>query len=175
MKLFLIVSWRCLCLFSLEMRTTFWLLGTVIFLTTGIRAGHPKACEECATMHCRDSVVVRAIRGSSVFTMPGSSTERKLNVGMNLPEGAQVKTKSRSVVDLVMLQNGVVIRLTPETKLDIEKVRYVSNGKTTVHTHTVLNVPVGKILSSGPRLKSGSTYEVITRRSVKTPGKREVG
>ncbi len=132
------------------MKTKLSFLGTMVLLVGGTHGAEIKA-SVTATQQCAEYTgvaIVRAVRGAGSYTIPGASHENVLRVGTILPEGAIIQTKAGAIADLALAQNGLVVRLTPKTKLSLEKLRYVTNGKDTIRTHTVLAVPTGKILAT---------------------------
>lgn len=101
--------------------------------------------------------VVRAIRGSAQYTQGGDWMT--LEVNKELTSSAVIKTAANSQVDLFLDQNGPVVRVTADTVLALDSLKFEDSGAGMV-IETKLNLTVGRILGSVKALAAASKYEV---------------
>ena len=101
--------------------------------------------------------VVRAIRGSAQYTQGGDWMA--LEVGKELTSSAVIKTAANSQVDLFLDQNGPVVRVTADTVLALDSLKFEDSGAGMV-IETKLNLTVGRILGSVKAMAAASKYEV---------------
>ena len=102
--------------------------------------------------------VVRAVRGSAQYSQGGDWMP--LAVDKVLLSGAVVKTAPGAQVDLFMDKNGPVVRITGDTVLALNSLKFEETGTGETVIETLLNLTNGRILGSVKPLAAASKYEV---------------
>ena len=101
---------------------------------------------------------VRAIKGTAQYSQGGDWMT--LTVGKVLKQGAVIKTGPGAQVDLFMKFNGPVVRVTGDTILALDSLKFEKTGTGETVIETKLNLTNGRILGSVTPLAATSTYEV---------------
>lgn len=101
---------------------------------------------------------VQAIKGSAQYSQGGDWMT--LTVGKVLSQGAVIKTAADSRVDLFMKYNGPVVRVTADTVLALDSLKFEETGTGETVIETKLNLTNGRILGSVNPLAATSKYEV---------------
>jgi hypothetical protein len=102
--------------------------------------------------------VVRAIRGSAQYSQGGEWLV--LKQGKVLTAGAVIKTAVGSQVDLDIKKNGPIVRVTADTVLALDSLKFEETGTGETVIETKLNLTSGRILGSVNPLAAASKYEV---------------
>src|SRR5215467_3818451 len=76
-------------------------------------------------------ILVQAVSGSVQYSLD-DITWKPLLADTSVPAGATIKTAAGSTADLMLLYNGSVLRLTPNSKLLLEKLRTQTAGEETI-------------------------------------------
>jgi len=106
--------------------------------------------------------VVRAIRnGYADYSQDGGRTWKRLTIGLRLVAGNSVQTDKTAVVDMFLDVNGPVLRVTPDTRLDLTTLTFEQTADETV-INTELAMQNGRILGSVKKLAAASKYDVTT-------------
>jgi hypothetical protein len=104
--------------------------------------------------------IVRAVRGTAEYSV-GAGEWRPLKVGAVFYSGTDIRTSDNTQVDLFLGVNGPALRITPNTVLEIESLRYSGSGEKLV-VETILSVPRGNILANFKKASPDSHYEIRT-------------
>ncbi|MDX1953457.1 MAG: hypothetical protein SFY81_14870 [Verrucomicrobiota bacterium] len=105
----------------------------------------------------RKPVKVRAVRGEAqVYSSEGEWNRAKVN--STLQKGAILKTGENSTVDLFFADQGLVVRVTPNTVLRLEQMDFETEFEPNA-VQAVVTVPKGQILTNA-RMKTVAQYEM---------------
>jgi len=110
--------------------------------------------------------VVRAIRnGYAEYSEDGKAPFKRLFIGHRLVRGNVVKTDKTAVVDMFLDVNGPVLRVTPDTILELTTLTFEQMADETV-INTELSMSNGRILGAVKKLAAASKYDVKTPAGV---------
>jgi hypothetical protein len=104
-------------------------------------------------------VSVREVKGNASFLIGGSW--QALKPHMALAEGAVVKTEADSTLDLVFQDSGTALRLTPDSKLRLDKIAVDRVGGGVI-TDTSLTLLSGAVAGTQRKLAMPSRFEIQT-------------
>lgn len=107
----------------------------------------------------------QAIRGGSAEYTTDGSTWTKLKIGDIMKAGSIVRTDAGATVDFFLGANGPVLRVTPASTLDFNKLTFEKVESETV-IETDLGLRNGRILGQYKRLAEASKYTVRTPNQV---------
>jgi hypothetical protein len=105
-------------------------------------------------------VLVEAVSGTVQYSLD-DVTWKPLPADISVPAGATIKTAEGSTADLMLLYNGSVLRLTPNSKLRLEKLLTQKAGEETV-TDTRLKLLEGTLVGSQRKLHKPSQLAIAT-------------
>lgn len=124
-------------------------------LTAMVLLGAPSAQAQYKTQ----KALVRALEGSATWQY-GKDTG-SVQLKHLYPAGTVIKTSPGSHVDLYLGNNGPFLRVTENSNLTIDRLRFRS-AKDEVIIDTGLNLRRGRILGQVKKTSSSSRYEVVT-------------
>ena len=130
------------------------LLRVCLFLIAGLSHQLLQAADQSG------EVFVQAVSGSVQYSVDGAAW-KTLVVDALVPAGATIKTSAASTVDLLLRYNGSVLRLTPNSKLRLEKLVAQNTGEETI-TDTRFNLLEGILIGSQRKLHAPSKLQVAT-------------
>ncbi len=108
-------------------------------------------------------VFVQAVSGDVQYSLDGMNW-RHLAPDTLVPAGATIKTAAASTVDFLLRSNGSVLRLTPGSKLRLEKLFTQTIGEEFI-TDTRLKLLEGTLVGSQRKLHKPSQLEIATPNS----------
>lgn len=106
-------------------------------------------------------LLVKAVSGDVTCTMGGSS--KAVKAGDYLDRGTAIKTGRASTADLILEYNGSVLRVLPESTLELAKLDKEQAGESVI-TETSLKLVAGSVVGSQRKLAAPS------RLNVQVPG-----
>lgn len=109
-------------------------------------------------------VQVRSVTGKADYSTDGL-TWTALKSGAQLSSGTIVRTESKSTVDMVLKYNGSVWRLSPDSRLKLEKLATRTAGEETI-TETRLNLEAGTLVGSQRKLAKPSVLEIAMQNGM---------
>jgi hypothetical protein len=107
--------------------------------------------------------VVRSLRGTAEYSV-GRNEWKPVKVGAVFYSGTAIRTGDNTQVDLFLGVNGPALRITPNTILEIESLRYAGSGEQLV-VETILSVPRGNIQANFKKASPDSRYEIKTAQT----------
>lgn len=111
-------------------------------------------------------VDVKMVKGDVTFSTKENAANL-LREGASVGQGATIKTSSGATADLVFQDSGTVLRLLPNTELELAKLNKTQTGEQTV-SETSVRLLSGTVIGSQRKLAVPSHFDIITRRSVAT-------
>ena len=109
---------------------------------------------------------VKSVQGIATCSMDYSSWA-PLKPGMVLGKGAELKTGPDATADLEFDSSGTVLRLRPDSLLELARMDEVVAGENVI-TDTRLNLKAGSIIGSQRKLAKPSTFTILTRNGSAT-------
>ncbi len=103
---------------------------------------------------------VKSVQGIATCSMDHSSWA-PLKPGMVLGKGAELKTGPDATADLEFDSSGTVLRLRPDSLLELARMDEVVAGENVI-TDTRLNLKAGSIIGSQRKLAKPSTFTILT-------------
>ena len=103
---------------------------------------------------------IKSVRGTANCATDHSSWV-VLKPGMVLGEGAELKTGPDSTVDVEFEYSGTVLRLKPDSLLELTRMEEVVAGENAV-IDTSLNLKAGSLIGSQRKLANPSTFAITT-------------
>jgi WD40 repeat protein/tRNA A-37 threonylcarbamoyl transferase component Bud32/Tfp pilus assembly protein PilF len=107
------------------------------------------------------SARVQSFRGGAAEYTVGDGKWNPVEIGRVLRAGSAVRTDADCVVDLFLKQNGPVVRVTPDSELELTKLSFLQ-AEPEVIIETVLTLKKGRVLGTVKKLATDSRYEVVT-------------
>ncbi len=109
-------------------------------------------------------MLVKAVSGEATVSMDGLAWQ-PLRAGGYLGRGATIKTGTAATADLVLEYNGTVLRLLPDSTLDLARLDEERAGEEMI-TETGLILRSGEIVGSQRKLAAPSHLEIRTPKGV---------
>jgi hypothetical protein len=106
---------------------------------------------------------VRAVRGSVNFEANGTNANAR--VGRNFKAGTRITVGRRSGADLYLGENGPVLRMTENSKVQLVRLNMWRRQKETV-VDTMIEVESGRVLGYVKPLSPESSYLIKTRGGI---------
>ena len=103
---------------------------------------------------------VKSVQGTATYSTDHLSWA-VLKPGMVLGQGAELRTGPQSVADLEFEYSGTVIRLRPDSLLELARMDEVVAGENVI-TDTRLNLQAGSLIGSQRKLAKPSTFTIAT-------------
>jgi hypothetical protein len=111
-------------------------------------------------------LLIHAVSGSVTFAAD-DGVFRSLEPKMVLGRGVEIKTGENSTADIVLQYSGTVLRMTPNTVLDVDKLKKAKAGEDII-TETSLRLTSGSIVGSQRKLSRPSRFDVVIPGGVAT-------
>jgi hypothetical protein len=103
---------------------------------------------------------IQSVQGTVVYSTD-HSTWAELKPGMTLGQGAQLKTGPDSSADLDLEYSGTVLRLRPDSSLELTRMdEVVADGNVIVDTR--LKLTAGSLVGSQSKLEKPSLFTIMT-------------
>ena len=109
-------------------------------------------------------VLIKGVTGSATYTKDGV-TWHELKQDSTLEHESTIKTGSRGNVDFILQYSSTVLRLTPDSELQLTQLDRLPAGEVVV-TDTTLRLVTGSILGSQRKLANPSRFKIVTADSV---------
>jgi hypothetical protein len=110
-------------------------------------------------------VLIQEVKGTASYSTGGSW--QPLKQSMKLTEGAVIRTEGNSTVDLLFNSSGTALRLTPDSRLRLDKLRKERGGEQVI-TDTSLTLLSGSVAGAQRKLSAPSRFEIQTAMGVAT-------
>jgi hypothetical protein len=143
------------------------LLPTVLAVITALFFHQHASAEEMVVGNIR----VLKVEGSSVEFVNAAGQKSTLRQGGFIQQGAKITTGPDSTVELVF-DNGTLINIAPSSTFSVEEfvtdpfnadnLDYKKVDQAPTRSVTTIEVPEGSIIFDVAKLKSGSTFDIVT-------------
>ena len=109
-------------------------------------------------------VLIKGVTGSATYSTDGV-TWHELKKDATLDHESTIKTASGGNVDFILQYSSTVLRLTPDSELQLTQLDRLPAGEVVV-TDTTLKLVTGSILGSQRKLANPSRFKIVTADSV---------
>lgn len=109
-------------------------------------------------------VLIKAVTGSATYSADGV-TWHELKTDAALDHESTIKTGAGSNVDFILQYSSTVLRLTPDSEVQLTRLDRLPAGEVVV-TDTTLRLASGSILGSQRKLANPSRFKIVTADGV---------
>jgi hypothetical protein len=109
-------------------------------------------------------VLIKDVTGSATYSTDGV-TWHELKKDTTLDHESTIKTANSSTVDFILDYSSTVLRLTPDSELQLTQLDRLPAGEVVI-TDTTLKLISGSILGSQRKLANPSRFKIVTADSV---------
>jgi hypothetical protein len=117
----------------------------------------------CAVSAGVSTATVQAVQAGAAEYSKAGGTWKALQAGTVLEEGSTVKTDSAGVVDLYLGANGPLLRISPDSVVELAVLRQIESPGELI-TSTKIKVRQGKVGGMVRKLSRASQFLVVTDR-----------
>jgi hypothetical protein len=107
---------------------------------------------------------IKAINGQVACSVEGGAF-RPVQAGDQVGSGSTLKTEAGATADLILPDSGTVLRLLPDSKLQLAKLNKLAAGEQVV-SDTSLKLLKGSIVGSQRKLAVPSHFDIVTPQGV---------
>jgi hypothetical protein len=109
-------------------------------------------------------ISIKAVNGKVDCSVDGAAYQR-IKAGDVVGTGSMLKTEAGATADLILPDSGTVLRMLPETTLQLARLHKQAAGEQTV-SDTSLKLLKGSVIGSQRKLAVPSHFDIVTPRGV---------
>jgi hypothetical protein len=111
-------------------------------------------------------ISIKSVQGQAVYSVDHHSWF-PIKSDITIPAGAVLKTGPESTIDLVLQDSRTVLRVVPDTELELTELNKEVAGEDVI-TETRLNLKSGGVVGSQRKLSKPSTFTISSPKAVAT-------